>query len=675
MPSQEEYLDNLLKDITAQSAEQTNGIDKKVNVDGADIPDKTEFIGEAESGKIMNSTAEAATVMEEAFRAGTDEEETVEGSDEAGQTIDIESTKNLSEEDIERLLSFGQQSANGGEAPDRSVETPEEDLMEMLESEENQSLQEIQDLLQKADNNEAVDDGIIELLQENSEEKVFDPEIFTGGESSQNEEAADNKEDRAAQRRQKREEKKALKAAKREAIREKKEAKKAEKREGKNSAVENKAESVSENLTENAAEVPGNPDIPEPVMEETDLSDIEELLNFTGQLQDLQAPKTASAELAGKKEDNRLPEEQLADTLPTGEPLPGDISDISNIPDIPDIPDISDVLDHEKKEDSEGGETVDTAEKKKSKKGIFSKLFTFLTEEEEEEPDSEEIQLSDENKNILQELDKEKNKKKKGKKGKKGKTEETAEAAADGEETEEDSQKEKPRKGKEKKEKKAKKEKTPKVAEADAGGKKLTIKKILPVALLCLTLGMVIILTANIFGGYSAKMTAKEAYYQGDYQTCYQNLFGKDLDETERVMLGKSESILRIRLWIREYEVLKEEGSEAEALDSLIQSVNEYPTLFDYSTQWNAHSEVEELYAQILEILSSQYHLSQEQALEIAATENDADYSKKIYAIVEGNAYGSWEQQEEQIQQEPLLDVLPEEDDLGDISFVENISE
>ncbi len=59
----------------------------------------------------------------------------------------------------------------------------------------------------------------------------------------------------------------------------------------------------------------------------------------------------------------------------------------------------------------------------------------------------------------------------------------------------------------------------------------------------------------NFLADYTAKRSGREAYYAGDYQTCYQNLMGKELDETEQVMYSQSESILTIRMWLREYEV------------------------------------------------------------------------------------------------------------------------
>ena len=188
--------------------------------------------------------------------------------------------------------------------------------------------------------------------------------------------------------------------------------------------------------------------------------------------------------------------------------------------------------------------------------------------EDEEEEETDQLQLSDENKKILEEMDKG-GKNKKGKKQKKPKKEKQPKPK-------------KPAKEKKKKEK-PEKEVKPSVSE-----KKLSPKKILPIVVVCISLGAVILLLGNFLADYTAKRSGREAYYAGDYQTCYQNLMGKELDETEQVMYSQSESILTIRMWLREYEVFVNEGSELEALDSLLQAVRDYPTLLNYVTQWNA---------------------------------------------------------------------------------------
>ena len=268
-----------------------------------------------------------------------------------------------------------------------------------------------------------------------------------------------------------------------------------------------------------------------------------------------------------------------------------------------------------------GADIAEDAEQKKEKKGFFAKLLDLFTEEVEEEEESDQLKLSDENKQILEEMEKN------GKNGKK----------------KEKKQKKEKKLKKEKQPKKPKKEKPKKEAAPAVPEKKLSPKKIIPIVVVCISLGAVILIVGNFLTEYMSKKSGREAYYAGDYQTCYQNLFGRELNETEQVMYSKSESILTIRMWLREYEVFVNEGSELEALDSLLQAVHDYPSLLDYATQWNVQDEVTSAFGEILNILSEKYQLSQEEAQAIADISDNVEYTKNVMLVLQKLGLGSWE--------------------------------
>ena len=245
-----------------------------------------------------------------------------------------------------------------------------------------------------------------------------------------------------------------------------------------------------------------------------------------------------------------------------------------------------------------GADIVDDASQKEEKKGFFSKLLDLFTEEDEEDEEENQLQLSEENKQILDEMGKDQ--KKKGKK--------------------------------------EKKEKIPEVPE-----KKLSLKKVIPIVVVCISLGAVILLLSSFLTEYMTRRSGRKAYYAGDYQTCYQNFFGKELDETEQVMYSKSESILTIRMWLREYEVFVNEGSELEALDSLLQAVHDYPSLLNYATEYNAQDEVTVAFQEILNVLSQKYGLSQEEAQEIADISNNVEYTQRVMTVLQKLGLESWD--------------------------------
>lgn len=608
MPSQEDYLDNLLKDLSEED--------------------------------------EAA---EEAHELDIPEQDV--------SAPDLDAAAEMSEDEIERLLSAGAGQADDELQKASDMELPDEDVLKMLEDSEDEELQGIQELLQKSDNNEAVDDSIKELLQDYPEEDLEAKVLGDAGGKPDKEEkkrlAKEKKEQAKAQKEQRRAEAAAKKAEKKAA----RAAAKAEKQKNGKKGAKN----TQDNPADGALVDAGEQDMFDPAVLDSIVSEADRAGQaLTEEAGDRVSDSGEGAAEALKSADAGSDELDL-DSLFGGDDFGPAAEDGGN----------------------EGFETMNEAGvdaalarvdaedsgEPKQKQGLFAKLINFLTEEDEEE--NENIKLSKENQDILDDLDKEE----KGGKGKKGKKKKKDKDAKE--------EKDKAKKAaKPKKPPKPKKEKKPKEAPL-VPEKKLSFKKMLPVILVGASVGVLLFVFVNATTDYTAKRTARAAYYEGDYQTCYQNLFGKDLNETESIMFGKSESILYIRLWIREYEMFMGDGDRVRALDSLIQTVNMYPELYHYAGQWNAESEVAAGYAVILNYLVGDFGLTEVMAQEIAAVRSDWEYTKIVTALANGMSYESWNASgnaatpgDIQVPSEPveegLPDALPEEGELGNDTFIDN---
>lgn len=108
-------------------------------------------------------------------------------------------------------------------------------------------------------------------------------------------------------------------------------------------------------------------------------------------------------------------------------------------------------------------------------------------------------------------------------------------------------------------------------------------------------------------------------------------------------LFGNFLSILTIRMWLREYEVFVNEGSELEALDSLLQAVHDYPSLLNYATEYNAQDEVTVAFQEILNVLSQKYGLSQEEAQEITDISNNVEYTQRVMTVLQKLGLESWD--------------------------------
>ena len=639
MPSQEDYLDNLLKDIGHEEQE--------------------------------------AQPVQEAVPQSDENNENV-GKDAERQAPDLEAASDMSEDEIGQLLSGGldasrlendQTEEENNELFHASdMDLSDEDVLKMLAESDDDDMQEIHSLLNKSDNHESVEDTAEEPEPEEERNALLGGADVTP--------AVDKREERAKAKKEREEAKKRRKeelAAKRAEKKAEKKVKKASKKEA--AKQEQEEQDTAENLFDTDVldsivskadktgkeedEVVSDNDV---IGEKSEALPVDELAEVTPEetsgLDEI-APEENGAGGLGLDMGNLFGDSDAEDSLLNGLGG-GDDSDLSDLLSMNDELEDSDAQREEKRE------------KKSEKKGFLTRLLDFFTEEEEEyeEQGNENLNLSDENKGIIKDLDKEGSKKKKNKKAKKAASEKT------------DKAKKKPEK-KPKKQPKPKKEKPPKEIPL-VTDKKLSFKKVLPVVLVGVSVGVLLFVFINSAADYSDKREARAAYYAGDYQTCYLNLFGKDLDETESVMYGKSESILYIRLWIREFEMFAGEGDMVRALDSLIQTVDRYPQLYEYANQWNAGAEVAAGYATILNYLSANFGLTESQAQQIADEKKDIDYTRIVTAIANGKSFEEWNAPElppdagmdeapvEEVPESGMEDVLPEEEELGTDTFVDN---
>ncbi len=586
-------------------------------------------------------------------------------ADDADDIIDLDEASEMSLEDIDRILEKNQKIKD--EVPNGSS-LSDADLMDIL-NDDGGDLSDIRDLLDKNARDEAVAPEIAELLKEDEDlsedellQKIENGEQIGTKAKEVKKPFAGNPFAKLFGKKEKKEKDKTKEITDKKEKTDKKNKKEKKVKEDKIKEVKKSKDKASK-TTRTVMPTAKN-------KTEPDLSEVDNLFA------DMDAQFAAEDSFKAEENTNPVNENASPDETNNYSELPEETMELSDLLggdngqemsiDMDDIGAAlrekgSDPVPTKKPKTEEKQE--DAPEQKVKKKGLLSKIIEALTAEEEEEPEQNELILSKENEDILKEMEDLPEKKgKKGKKAKKGKKGKATEEAEDGDEGEDTGKK---------KGKKEKKPKKPKVKPVEEPTKKLSKPKVIAVFMLCISFGAAILVLGYVSNEFTDKRNAVKAYNDGDYKTCYQNLNGKHLTENEKIMYGKSESIMRIRLWIREYEVYADEGDEDLALDSLITSVKDYPTLFDYSSQWNANNEVSAVYNEILFILSDKYHLSEDQAKEIAFEKDDIEYSRMIYAIVSGKEFGSWKN--EQIKQEqPLEDLLQEETELTNQNFIDN---
>ncbi|MBQ1735015.1 MAG: hypothetical protein II038_09060 [Lachnospiraceae bacterium] len=292
--------------------------------------------------------------------------------------------------------------------------------------------------------------------------------------------------------------------------------------------------------------------------------------------------------------------------------------------------------------------------KPEKKKGLFAKLLEALTKDDEDEnavPEEGDTKLSDENKQILSEIDAEDE----GGKGKKKKKE---------------------KKPKEKKEKKPrpKKEKKPK-KEPDPNDKLPKIPKkykIRTIAFAATVLAAALVLTV-LLPSVAVMKQARNAYYERDYKNAFFSMYGKKLNDSDQLIYDRSKLIILLDRKYESYEQYKAMDMQENALDALLGGISRYESLKAEGEHLGVLEDLDAIRAKITEALMNDFGISEQKALEIISYP-PADYSAAIRAAIAGESYIPMEQQIgmeygliEPVYEEEISDDVSLSDELPDL--------
>lgn len=309
---------------------------------------------------------------------------------------------------------------------------------------------------------------------------------------------------------------------------------------------------------------------------------------------------------------------------------------------------------------------IEAGEQKEKKPGAFARFLQFITEEDEEEEDlteegqdsSEEEKLSkkEQKKKEKEEKKQQKKEKKKGKKG--GNAEEGKEEDEEEQPLEEDPKKKEKR---EKKEQKRLAREQEKALEAQQP-KVLSRRKLMTLIAACATLTAGIVILSWFLPEYADKNSAREAYYERDYETAYKLLYDKNLNASDRLLFNRAETVLRLTRKLESYENNLAMGKEAEAIDALLKGILVYQELTE-ADEYGVRSEMDAVYQEICGLLADRYGVSAEEAEEINTYDN-VTYTRRVHCMVDGTEFIKPGEEAVPAEPEKPQDILADEEQI-----------
>jgi hypothetical protein len=274
-------------------------------------------------------------------------------------------------------------------------------------------------------------------------------------------------------------------------------------------------------------------------------------------------------------------------------------------------------------EDSENGE----------KKGFFGKLFDVLTQDLVPEPTEEELAAEKEAKEAkkaenLSKKDEAKQAKAEAKQAKAEEKEAAKKAKA------EETAKKKREKAEANKAKKEAKD--AKKAELAASNKKIPKKNIMAAALFAASVFVAVMIATTILSHQGYLRAARKAFYNEDYMTVYEDTYGMDLDtsNSDGLIKARSEVILKLERRYDSYQTNVKMGREMEALDALIQGLATYDYINAEAEQYNVLTEVDEIKDNIVNTLQTRYGIDESEARQIMSEEDSTAYTLDLKNVI-----------------------------------------
>ena len=317
-----------------------------------------------------------------------------------------------------------------------------------------------------------------------------------------------------------------------------------------------------------------------------------------------------------------------------------------------------------RKKSKEDADIEESGEIKEKGKGFFARLLDVLVASDDDELEADTsvkfeesavdiaIGGASENDTILAELEKAGDSKKKKKdKKKKNKKKGKDALSSDGDFDEEGSpSSEKDKKKAEKEKKKAEKARLKaeqKEKEALIPKKKLPKKKVIPVCILCFSLGVVITLCAFLMPSAFDKKKAKEQYDQHNYEETYSLLKGHSLSEKEQLMYDRTVTLLQEERKLDSYNNYMLLDMKPEALNALVQGVKKYDELSEKASELDVTNELDDIYYQIVNELNNSFGVSIDKARQWISIEDVEEYSYIINTYAKGGSNSVIEGMEE----------------------------
>lgn len=153
---------------------------------------------------------------------------------------------------------------------------------------------------------------------------------------------------------------------------------------------------------------------------------------------------------------------------------------------------------------------------------------------------------------------------------------------------------------------------------------------------------IVILIGTNAFT-YSLNIKRAGSYFnQNKYTEAYNEVYGVEVNDSDIELYDKIMTVMFVNKQLNSYNSYYAMGKYPEALDSLLKGLQRYDKYLEFATIIGVMSDLDYVKTQILHELDNVFELSEEEAYRIINSENQMEYSIRVYDIIlENGIYDS----------------------------------
>lgn len=148
-------------------------------------------------------------------------------------------------------------------------------------------------------------------------------------------------------------------------------------------------------------------------------------------------------------------------------------------------------------------------------------------------------------------------------------------------------------------------------------------------------LAVIIVVGTSIFSYSISIKNAEYEFMRDEYTLAYNEIYGLKIKEEDVMLYDRIMTVMYVQKQLNSYENYYGMNDMPRALDSLLKGLQRYEKYIELAVKLDVDTDLDSVRKKILEKVNTGFMLTEQEAMEIIQSENQTEYSKKVYDAAE----------------------------------------